>query len=346
MKRVLITGGAGFAGHHLIEHLLTTTGWELVVLDGLTYAGRPDCLTDCAGYDPGRVSLLWHDLRAPVHPWLDERIGAVDAVLHLAAESHVDRSITGPAPFVRNNVDVTLTMLEWARARGGDLTHFVQVSTDEVYGPAEEGAAHAEWAPVMPSNPYSASKACQEAIAFSYWRTFGLPVVVVNIMNMFGERQSAEKFVPLATRAVLTGAEVPLHGRWNPGMATAAARLEHWQPSSRCWLHARNFADALRWVLTETTPAVFPAADRPDRWHVAGDEKDVLAVAELIAEAAGKRLRYQWADYHSSRPGHDHRYALDASKIHAAGWKPPVGFAESLERTVRWFAAHPAWLEH
>src|SRR5215469_12999148 len=283
-KRVLITGGAGFAGHHLAEHLLTSTDWELVVLDGLTYAGRPDRLTDCAGYDPGRVTLLWHDLRAPVHPWLDERIGPVGAVLHLAAESHVDRSIKDPAPFARNNVDVTLTMLEWARTRP-EITHFVQVSTDEVYGPAEEGTAHAEWAPIMPSNPYSASKACQEAVAFSYWRTYGLPVVVVNIMNMFGERQDPEKFVPLAIRAVLAGDEVPLHGR---RFYFGDAR---WEPSSRCWLHARNFADALRWILTDTGPPRFPVTDRPDRWHVAGDQADVLAVAQMIAEIAGKPLR-------------------------------------------------------
>jgi dTDP-glucose 4,6-dehydratase len=336
MKRVLITGGAGFAGHHLAEHQLLTTGWDLVIIDGLTYAGRPDRLTGCQGYDPSRVTLLWHDLRAPVHGWLDERIGDVAAVLHLAAESHVDRSIAAPAPFVRNNVDVTLNLLEWARTRPG-LAHFVQVSTDEVYGPAAAGQAHAEWAPMLPSNPYSASKACQEAVAFSYWRTYGLPVVVVNIMNMFGERQHAEKFVPLATRAVLAGEQVPLHGRPTPEGA--------WQASSRCWLHARNFADALRWVLTETVPATFGAADRPDRWHVAGEEFSVLGIAHMIAAAAGKPLAYRWVDYHSSRPGHDHRYALDASKIAAAGWKAPVPLDESLERTVHWFMAHPEWLE-
>src|SRR5215468_610853 len=182
----------------------------------------------------------------------------------------------------------------------------------------------------MPSNPYSASKACQEAVAFSYWRTYGLPVVIVNTMNMFGERQDREKFVPLVIRAVLAGDEVPLHGRQHPDFRDTEMPL--WEPSSRCWLHARNHADALRWILTDTVPAAFPAADRPDRWHVAGDEADVLEVAQVIAAAAGKPLRYRWADFHSSRPGHDHRYALDASKIHAAGWKPPVGFTESLER--------------
>jgi dTDP-glucose 4,6-dehydratase len=117
-----------------------------------------------------------------------------------------------------------------------------------------------------------------------------------------------------------------------------------WEPSSRHWLHARNFADALRWVLTETVPPAYPAADRPDRWHVAGEELDVLQLAERIARAAGKPLRTEFVDYHSQRPGHDHRYALDSSKIHAAGWKPPVGLDESLARTVRWAIDHPEWL--
>jgi dTDP-glucose 4,6-dehydratase len=168
-------------------------------------------------------------------------------------------------------------------------------------------------------------------------------------MNMFGERQSAEKFVPLAIRAVLAGDEVPLHGRPVAGssfqISSRPGVIEPlWEASSRCWLHARNFADALRWVLTDTTPAGFPQTDRPDRWHVAGDEKNVLEVAEAIAEAAGMPLRHAWVNYHFSRPGHDHRYALDASKIARAGWKAPVELGESLERTVHWFQSHPGWL--
>lgn len=333
MMRVLITGGAGFVGHHVVEHLLETTGWSLVVLDSLTYAGRVDRLTDCAGYDPERVSLLWHDLRAPIHAHLDERIGDVDVVLHLAAESHVDRSIADPVPFVRNNVDVTLTVLEWARTR--TLSHLVQVSTDEVYGPAEPGWRHREWDPPIPSNPYSASKAAQEALAIAYWRTYGLPAVITDTMNMFGERQHPEKFVPKTIRSVLNDEPATLHAR-----RTAAG----WEPSSRHWLHARNFADALRWIVEETRPVAYPDADRPDRWHVAGDELDVGQMAERIARAAGRELRYEYVDNHSSRPGHDHRYALDASKIHNAGWKPPVGLDESLQRTVRWTLERPQWL--
>jgi dTDP-glucose 4,6-dehydratase len=338
--RVLITGGCGFAGAHLVEHLLTETDWRLVVLDGLTYAGRVDRLTDAAGFDPSRVDLVWWDLRSPIHAAVDEQIGEVDAVLHLAAGSHVDRSIADPVPFVQNNVGVTLNLLEWARTRS--LSHFVQVSTDEVYGPAAPGEAHAEWSPIVPSNPYAASKAAQEAIAVSYWRTFGVPVVVTNTMNMFGERQHVEKMVPKAVRCLLAGEPVTLHARKMDGW------LRHhpnaWEPSSRCWLHARNHADALRWILTETSPVRFGDAVRPDRWHVAGKELDVLQVAGMLADALDRPLEYEWVDYHSSRPGHDHRYALDASKIATAGWKPPVPLGESLARTARWYAERPGWL--
>lgn len=335
---VLVTGGCGFAGHHLVEHLLATTNHRVVILDSLTYAGRADRLTDIEGYDPDRVRILWHDLRAPLpaHPALED----VTAVLHLAAESHVDRAIANPVPFVANNIMATLNLCEWARHR--ELTHFVQISTDEVYGPAAEGHAHREWEPAIPSNPYAASKAGQEAIAISFWRTYGLPVVITNTMNLYGERQHPEKFVPMLVRNISQGKRVKLHGRPLPGIVTGLT----WEPSARHWLHARNHADALCWIL-ERTPARYgdKDVDRPDRWHVAGEERTVLEMADLVGQILHWQPAIMWEDYHSSRPGHDHRYALDSSKIHAAGWKPPLSLDDALERTVRWMVAHPAWLQ-
>jgi dTDP-glucose 4,6-dehydratase len=327
---VLVTGGCGFAGHHLVEHLLETTDHDVVVLDSLTYAGRADRLLDIEGFDAGRVRIMWHDLRAPLpdHPALED----VTAVLHLAAESHVDRSIAEPVPFVMNNVAATLNLLEWARTK--PLTHFVQISTDEVYGPAAEGHAHQEWEPHIPSNPYAASKSAQEALAISYWRTYGLPVVITNTMNLYGERQHPEKFVAMLVQRISVRLPVTLHGRPD-GYG--------WDPSSRHWLHARNHADALCWLLGREPALYADGADRPDRWHIAGEERTVLEMAESVGMILNRQPSIRWEDYHSSRPGHDHRYALDSSKIHAAGWKPPYSLDDALERTVRWMVQHPEW---
>lgn len=331
MRKVLVTGGCGFAGHHLVEHLLKTTDDKIVVVDSLSYVGRVQRVTDIESFDPHRVEIVWHDLRAPL-PRMRELEGITD-VVHLAAKSHVDRSIGDPVPFVTNNVAATLTMLEWARER--HLNHFVQISTDEVYGPAAWGQAHKEWEPHIPSNPYSASKSAQEAIAISYWRTYGVPVVITNTMNLYGERQHPEKFVPMTLAKILLSKRVTLHGRQHEG---------GWDPSTRHWLHARNHADAICWVLRRQVSLYTDGADRPDRWHISGQEMSVEEMAVLIAAYAGRELRYGWEDYHTSRPGHDHRYALDSSKIREAGWMEPMSTADALGHTIHWMVNHPEWL--
>jgi len=332
--RVLITGGAGFAGHHLVEHLLATTNWDVVVLDSLTYAGKIDRLLDCDSYDPDRVHVAWYDLRAPIDEWFTRRVGHIDAIIHLASASHVDRSIIDPAPFVQNNVNATLHVLEWARDR--EVSHVIQVSTDEVYGPAKSGQRHVEWEPHLPSNPYAASKAAQEDLAVAWWRTYGVPVVITNTMNMFGERQHPEKFVPLAIKRILAGEPVPIHAR--------QLNDRSWLASSRHWLHARNHADAIRWLLTRPVGR-YPHFTRPDRWNVVGDELNVLELTLRIAAILERPLDVRFVDHHASRPGHDHRYALDGTKIQQAGWKPPIDLDKSLERTVRWTVDHLRWLE-
>lgn len=331
MKQILTTGGAGFAGSHFVEHVLAETDWSVVVLDSLNYAGRIERLTDMERYDPDRVSILWHDLRAPLpdSPLLD---GVTD-VVHLAAESHVDRSITDPVPFVANNVMATLNLVEWARHQR--LDHFIQISTDEVYGPAAERERHVEWSTIRPSNPYSASKAAQEAIAYSFWRTYELPLVITNTMNLYGERQDPEKFVAKLVRAISKGEKFPIHGR---------PSFQGFVPSSRHWLHARNHADALVWLLKRPVAMYGHGDAEPDRWNVAGEERNVLEMAEMVAKILGKNLRCEYVDYHSSRPGHDHRYALDGSKIAAAGWTPPYSLATSLASTVGWMVKHEEWL--
>jgi dTDP-glucose 4,6-dehydratase len=242
----------------------------------------------------------------------------------------VDRSIDDPVHFIRNNVGVVLSTLELCRAVRPE--HVILISTDEVYGPMTGDVPHTEWSPILPSNPYAASKAAQEAIAISYWRTYGLPLTIVNCMNLIGERQDAEKFVPMLIKGITRGEEVTIHGRLG-------------DIGSRYYLHARNLASALVHILTELPPAAFPAADRPDRFNVVGpDRVSNLELAEQIATIAGRSLWYRLVDFHSARPGHDPHYGLDNAKLTAAGWKPTVPFGESLTRTVQWSLLHPEWL--
>jgi dTDP-glucose 4,6-dehydratase len=260
-------------------------------------------------------------------------IGKIDYILNIASESHVDRSIECPRDFVENNVALMLTMLEYARQY--PVEKFVQISTDEVYGPAKDHD-HEEWETLLPSNPYSASKAAQENIAFSYWRTFGVPVIMTNTMNIIGELQDPEKFVPMTIKRVLAGETVTVHG-------SADGKTI----GSRYYLHARNQADALLFILQNVPPLVYGGdVDRPSKYNIVG-EKEVtnLEMAQLIARYLNKPLRYQIVDFHSSRPGHDLRYGLNGQKMADLGWKAPMSFEESLKTTVDWTVKHPEWLK-
>jgi dTDP-glucose 4,6-dehydratase len=336
--KVLLTGAGGFIGHHLLEHLLTETGWDVACTDSFRHKGKTDRIAQVLAGHPdwaGRVDVITHDLTAPFSPQMLHRIGGVGHVIAMASESHVDRSITDPVPFVQNNTAVILNTLQAAREclLPDPGAKVLLVSTDEVYGPVQAGAGgHAEWAPVIPSNPYAASKAAQEAIAVSYWRAYGLPVVITNMMNTIGERQDAEKFTPKAIRCAAYGETLTIHGQ--PGNI-----------GTRHYLHARNSSDAWLHILRNLPAARFPDADRPDRYNVAGPAPvSNLDLALQIARIVGKPLTYELVDFHSARPGHDPHYGLDPGKLAAAGWKPPVDFGESLERTVRWTLAHPEWM--
>lgn len=318
--RALITGGTGFVGHHVLSYLLEETDWELVALDSFTYAGDPAKVT----LHP-RLRVVYHDLRAPIGPLTAERIGDVDYIFNLASASHVDRSIEDPVPFVQNNVALVLNMLEYARQVKPRL--FLQFSTDEVFGPAPDGRAFEEWDRHIPSNPYAASKSAQEAIAISYWRTFGVPLVITNTMNVFGENQHPEKFVPLCIQKLGRGELVPIHAELRDGV---------WVSGSRYWIYARDVAEALRFIAENIPPVGYPQADRPQRFNIVGsEEKSNLDVAVLVAEAMGVPVRYKWVDFHSSRPGHDRRYALSGARLAAAGWKPSIGLEEGLCRMVK-----------
>jgi dTDP-glucose 4,6-dehydratase len=355
MTRVLVSGAGGFAGHHFLEHALVNTDWDIVATDSFRHKGKTDRIAEVLVNGPNRVSkgpwdyhveVLTHDLTAPFSEQSVERLGQIDYIVAYASESHVDRSISDPVPFVRNNVDVALNTLELARRLRPRA--LVWISTDEVYGPVEatDLKGHPEWDTIMPSNPYAASKAAQEDIAFSYWRTYGVPLVFVNCMNMIGERQDPEKFVPMVISKVLRGETVGIHAQ--------GAEI-----GTRHYLHARNLADGILFLLKNQVgdfkgPSMFgvhgralqdPRSDRPDRYNIATPDRiDNLTLAQMIADFAGRHLSYQFQDFHSTRPGHDPHYGLDPSKMESLGWKPPLSLEASLKQTVEWTMRNKNWL--
>ena len=223
---------------------------------------------------------------------------------------------------------------------GHHLEKFIQVSTDEVYGPAVAGHSHKEGEPFAPSNPYAASKAAQEMIAFSYWRSFAVPLIITNTMNNFGERQDMEKFVPMTIRKIMNRETNIIHGR---------KINDQWESGSRVWLHARNHADAVKFIL-ENRPVINYSGEnqvtQPLRFNVAGDrEISNLEIVRMIGDIMGVAPKIKFVDFHSSRPGHDLRYSLDGAALREAGWVMPVSTESSFERMVKWMLDNPAWLK-
>jgi len=317
--KILITGGAGFIGHHVVEHFLKNTKWEIVIFDKLTYASSGfDRVRDIKAFDDKRVTFFTTDLTRPIPPGVIQETKDVDYILHLAAETHVDNSIDDPEPFVMSNVVGTMHMLNYAKELE-DLRGFNYFSTDEVFGPAPKGVDYKEWDRYNSTNPYAATKAGGEELALAYSNTYRIPVFITHGMNCFGERQHPEKFIPKVIRKVLNGEVVTIH-------SDATKTI----PGSRFYIHCRNVAHALHFLL-----------DRfqfREKYNIVG-EKEVtnLKLALLIADILEKPLEYELVDFHSSRPGHDLRYALDGSKMENMGWDLPVDFERSLERTVKWY---------
>lgn len=340
--RVLLTGASGFVGSHVLRHILTTTDWDVVCPVTFRHKGVPARMHSALqDQDPSRVRTVMLDLRAPVDPVTLHAFGGVDVIMNVASQSHVDRSIERPDEFITDNVRIMNTVLDVARRLRPYL--LLQMSTDEVYGPAYGDYRHKEWDPVVPSNPYSASKAAQEAVCTSYWRTYGVPVILTNTMNIIGEMQDPEKFLPMIVRNLLDRRPVMVH--------TAPDGT----PGSRYYLHARNLADAWVWLAryyegVGNVPGYAMGYERPERFHIVGErEVDntelVRMVGALLGLSAGRvDSLIKPVSFHESRPGHDLRYALDGSRLAERGWRAPLALDESLERTVRWTLEHPEWL--
>ena len=343
--KVLLTGAGGFVGHHTLAHLLKTTDWTIVATDSFRHYGtsaRIRAVFEELPNEVSRVKVVTHDLATPIDSITAKEFGNPDVIINMASDSHVDRSITDPRSFVENNVALALTLLEYARTLP-NLKTFIQIGTDEVYGPAPEGVNHPEWSPQVPSNPYSASKSAQEAIAISYWRTFNIPVILTNTMNIIGERQDVEKFVPLIINSLQLGNPVPVH---------AVEKNGRWVSGSRFYLHARNQADALKFLITHFAGIPHKYTDglgRPERFNVRGEteisnDQMVSLIAKFLGISKTQDELIKFINVEGTRPGHDLRYALNGDKLVEMGWKPPVTFEKSLERTVNWTVKNPIWI--
>lgn len=339
MKRVLLTGGAGFIGHHVIEYIIQNTDWEIVSLDRLDFSGNLNRLVDILkGVDhqtKQRVKIVWHDLKAEINPMIAKEIGDVNIVLHLAASSHVDRSIEFPMEFVMDNVVGTVNLLQYARTLP-NLEKFVYFSTDEVFGPAPEGVSYTERDRYNATNPYSASKAGGEEMCIAFENTYKMPIIITHTMNVFGERQHPEKFIPLCIQRVRDGEKIYIHS--NP---------EKTKAGSRHYIHARDVADGLMFVLSIDTTQLekdFGGAKCPKFNLVGIEEVDNLSLAKMIADIQGKPLNYELVDFHSQRPGHDLRYAMSGAYMKKLGWAPKIKLSDRLKEVVNWSLENTLWL--
>jgi dTDP-glucose 4,6-dehydratase len=334
--KILVTGGAGFIGSAVVRHLAGELGMAVVNVDKLTYAGRLESVAPVAHLP----NYVFEQVDICDREALEKVFGdhAPDAVMHLAAESHVDRSIDGPGAFVETNVNGTFQMLECALAYWRGLSaagraefRFLHVSTDEVYGALGEDGVFSEDSPYRPNSPYAASKAAADHFARAWHQTYGLPVLVTNCSNNYGPYQFPEKMIPTMILAAMEGRKLPVYGDGT---------------NVRDWLHVEDHARALHTVLATGRPG--------EVYNIGGDnEKRNLEVVEAICDAldtllpgSANRPHRDLIEFVTDRPGHDFRYAIDGGKIrNELGWTVQHEFVEGLTGTVRWYLENREWWE-
>jgi dTDP-glucose 4,6-dehydratase len=343
-KHILVTGGAGFIGHHMIRRLLKHDEYTITSLDRLDFSGNLNRLSELRqefGTDAtSRITIIHHDLKAEINSQLAKQIGPVDIIIHMAAGSHVTRSIENPMSFVMDNVVGTCNLLDYARNYLPNLEKFINFGTDEVFGSAPKGIEYKEYDRYNSRSPYSATKAGAEELCVAYENTFNMPIYCTHTMNVFGERQSPEKFIGIAMRKILAGEVVSIHCDEETGTESG---LRH-------WVHAADVADATMFIMGLPHKG-FPLADdfggvTCPKFNIVGQQEiSNLMVAQKIADILGRELKYNMIGYDTQRPGHDFRYALSGEYMKQLGWEPKYDFDTRIEQMVQWTLKNDRWLK-
>jgi len=328
MKKLLLTGGCGFIGHHFVEGILKSTNWEIIILDNLSYSANLGRLADINIWskENKRVSFIWWDLKSEFNDYAKNEIGKVDYIWHLAAGSHVDKSIKNPLSFAMDNVIGTINLLNFIK--DNPVEKFIYFSTDEVFGPAPEGIDFIEGSRHNPGNPYAASKGAAEDFCIAYANTYKMPIMITNTMNVFGERQFSEKFIPLILRKLLREEKITVHN------------------GSRYWIHARNVCMALIFITNYVNEFLTIEDETKGKFNIVGNRE--LKNEDLVKFIAGivkREPKYEIVEATQSRPGHDKRYALSGKKLLSLGFDYPKSFEETLQKTISWMLVNPKWLE-
>lgn len=337
MQTILLTGGAGFIGGNMVRHLLMDTNNVIINLDKLTYAGNLNSLVDCLD-NPRHIFVEGDICDKNLVTQIFAQYRPV-AVLHLAAESHVDRSIDGPEDFIRTNINGTFNLLEVARKYWQTLAsseqqkfRFLHISTDEVYGSLGETGYFTEETPYAPNSPYSASKAASDHLVRSYFHTYGLPTMISNCSNNYGEYQFPEKLIPLMILNALENKPLPIYGNGE---------------NIRDWLYVIDHCRALALILAQGIPG--------EKYNIGGhNEERNLEIVHILCNLLDEKMpRTDGKSYKEQitfvkdRPGHDQRYAIDAGKIEKElGFRPLETFATGISKTVDWYLANLDWCKN
>lgn len=325
----LITGGTGFIGSHLVEYFLENTDWEITILDRLYFSSTLERLEHIRWeVFKKRLNFVFHDLKAPIINKLFlsrlHRFGEPDLIFHLAANSHVDLSIVDPLSFVMDNVAGTTNLLNYQRTL--DNSKLFYFSTDEVFGPTTGNETYKEWDRYKSQNPYAATKAGAEEMCLAFENTYKTYVTITHCMNVFGERQAPEKFIPVCIKNCLEGKETPIYS--HPDLITSGTRY---------YLHAKAVAEAMLFLSSKGKSG--------EKYNLVGQKRiSNLDIAKFVGWVLHIKPKIKMVDFHSSRPGHDLHYGLDGCKMMNIGFSYSTQVMEDLDRTIKWYKDNQAWL--